>query len=244
MTDSVPTAPATGPDRTLEVPGLLNARDLGGLPTADGRRVRPGVLFRSDSPAATEHAAAGLVRAVRLRHVVDLRRGTEAVLETADWEALGVGYVRCPFVAGEADSWHARYAAYLVDRPETVVAALRAVIDPGLHPVLFHCAAGKDRTGVLAALLLRLLGVSEDDVVADYLASIPAVPGILARLRGVPVYDEMLGADTDADQMPQEENMRGVLAWLEEHGGAERWLLDHGVPQVEIDTVRREVLEG
>ena len=78
-------------------------------------------------------------------------------------------------VAVGESSWYARYQSYLAHRPETVVAAVRHVLDPASHPVLFHCAAGKDRTGVVAALVLAVLGVHDEQIVADYVLSDAAV---------------------------------------------------------------------
>lgn len=213
----------------LRLPGMLNARDLGGLATHDGRRVRRGAIYRSDFPNLWEADAGWVVRELGLRRVVDLRRATEAAAELVDWQTFGVEYRRCPFVAARADSWHAQYVGYLTHRPELIASAVRVVLDPGAGPVLFHCAAGKDRTGVLAALVLRLLGVAPEEIVADYLLSAGSVVPVVGRLRGIPAYAEML-ADIDAvQQMPRAESMRHLLDWVDAQGGVEEWLAQHGM---------------
>jgi len=143
-----------------------------------------GRIFRSDYPSfvSVDDEA---VAAMRLATVVDLRRGAESARECPDWAARDVAYRRWPLTAGREDSWHARYVSYLTRRPETVVGAVREVMCPSAHPVLFHCAAGKDRTGVVAALLLSVLGVPDDDIVEDYMLSAASVGPVTARLLGL-----------------------------------------------------------
>lgn len=229
--------------RVRVLPGSHNVRDLGGLATAAGDLVRRGLVYRSDYPAFADDGTGEAVRELGLKVVVDLRRGSEAAAECVTWSDHGVVYHRCPIVAGEESSWYARYAAYLRHRPESVVAAVRYILDPASHPVLFHCAAGKDRTGVVAALVLSVLGVDDETIVADYVLSDHAVEPVLARLRGSELYREMLGEATVESQRPLPDAMRAFLAALADEGGAERWLMRGGVTRAEIDASRRAILE-
>jgi len=223
--------------RTRRLVGSYNVRDLGGLPTGDGRAVRAGAVFRSDYPAFAEQQEGAVVRELGLRTVVDLRRRSEAEFECVAWAEHGVDHHRSPLVAGEHSSWGERYVAYLRERPETVVEAVRRVLDPTGHPVLFHCAAGKDRTGVVAALVLSVLGVPGVEITADHELSAPSVDAVIARLRaGGGPYVEVLGRAGMGDQTPRAEHMAAFLAWLDGQGGAERWLLEHGL---EDDVVGR-----
>ena len=233
----------TATSRVRVVDGAHNLRDLGGLATLDGRRVRRGRVFRGDYPGFA-HADPDAYAELGLRTVVDLRRGTEAAVECVDWAALGVAHRRWPLTAGREDSWHARYPAYLSRRPETVVGAVREAMRPAGHPVLFHCAAGKDRTGVVAALLLALLGVAEEDIVADYLLSAASVGPVLARLTTMDLYAAMLADSGVDDQAPRAEYLRSLLTWLADEGGAEAWLVRHGVPTEEIVAFRAALLEA
>jgi protein-tyrosine phosphatase len=230
------------PDRVIRVYGSHNLRDLGGLTTTDGRTVRRGRVFRSDYPAFADDAEGAQVRALGLKTVVDLRRGSEAAAECVTWDDHGVTYHRCPLVAEGTDSWHARYQAYLSHRPETVVAALRHLMDPLQQPALFHCAAGKDRTGVIAALLLNVLGVDDDEVVADYVLTQHALEPILERLMRIESYAVMLAGSSLAEQSPRAEHMQGLLDWLATRGGAETWMLEHGVPAAEVARFRSGLL--
>jgi protein-tyrosine phosphatase len=228
--------------RTVEVAGVYNLRDLGGLVGLGGRLVRRGRVYRSDFPGFSLDDEA--VTKLGLRSVVDLRHHGEVDSECPPWAAYGVEHAVWTLAAGKTDSWHARYPAYLTHRPDTVVGAVRTVVNPASQPVLFHCAAGKDRTGVVAALVLSILGVAADDIVADYLITDEVVVSILARLRTVAPYAEMLAGDTDDDQRPQAGAMASFLEWLAERGGADAWLLDHGVPADELDTARATLLEA
>jgi protein-tyrosine phosphatase len=243
----MPAAPGPLPtqqDRAITVLGSHNLRDLGGLRTADGVLVRRGRVFRSDYPAFADLDRSGPVAALRLATVVDLRRGREAAVECVRWADHGVTHLRCPLVAGAEDSWHARYQAYLTHRPETVVAAVRAVMDPARQPVLFHCAAGKDRTGVVAALLLQMLGVPDEAIVADYVLTEAALGPIMSRLQGVELYADMLGSSPVHEQQPRAEHMTAFLGWLAEQGGAVRWSVDHGVPLEQIDRFREAMIDS
>jgi protein-tyrosine phosphatase len=230
--------------RVRVLPGSYNVRDLGGLAAKGGERVRRGLVYRSDYPAFADDGTGDAVRELALRAVVDLRRGSEAAVECVSWSDHGVTYHRCPIVAGKGTSWYARYDAYLAYRPETVVAAVRHVLDPAGHPVLFHCAAGKDRTGVVAALVLSVLGVDEEAIVADYVLSNDAVEPVLARLRASELYREMLDESSVESQRPQPEAMRAFLAALDEQGGAEGWLRGQGLTSSEIEAGRRALLSG
>ncbi len=229
-------------DRVRRLEGAHNVRDLGGLVTADGREVRRGRIFRSDYPGFADVSEGAAVRDLGLRTVVDLRRSAEASLECVSWEDHGVHYVRCPVSAGGESSWRARYHSYLTHLPETVVEAVRQVTTVEAHPVLFHCAAGKDRTGVVAALVLAVLGVDRGVVVADYTLTAAALEPIMARLMGLPHYAEMLGDSSYEDQVPHARNMETLLDWVDEQGGAERWLVDHGLDADHLVRFRQAML--
>lgn len=218
-------------------------RDLGGLLTRDGATVRPGRIFRSDYPAFAEVDDGAAVRELGLATVVDLRRGTEAGTECVRWVDHRVAYHRCPLSAGGgATSWHAGYHTYLTHRPESVVEAVRRVADVDAHPVLFHCAAGKDRTGVIAAMVLSVLGVPAEQIVADYVLSEAGLTAILERLRENGLYAQMLVDSDLEDQRPRAENMHKFLAWLDEQGGAEQWLVEHGTPADDLKRFRGAML--
>ena len=97
-----------------------------------------------------------------------------------------------------------------------------------------HCAVGKDRTGVVTALLLKVAGASDDAVVEDHLMTAPAVRPVVERLGARPAYEHLAHPDWEAQQ-PSAQAMRLFLAHLRRHGGALSWLLDQGVDPETMD---------
>lgn len=168
------------------IDGALNFRDLGGH-AAGAMRVRRGLLYRA---AMTHGITAGGLRVLAedhdLRTVIDLRSDQEiAELGTAPFQAAGVAYHHSPVTSSAATppevvaryrqemragtfDWSASYVRMI----ERAGPAFRRVFDllarPGALPAVFHCVAGRDRTGVASALVLGTLGVSTDDIAADY----------------------------------------------------------------------------
>jgi len=120
------------------------------------------------------------------------------------------------------------YLKYLADRPDSVVGALDDVAS-GPGPVLVHCAAGKDRTGVVVAMALAAVGVERSAVVEDYVLTGERIAAIMARLRASSTYAADLEGVSDDSRKPRAEFMERVLAVLDERdGGPEGWLRGHG----------------
>lgn len=220
--------------------GAYNFRDLGGLRTRDGRRLRAGRAFRSDTlQALTRDDVQRLYGDLGLRGVVDLRLADEVQQEGRGPLAAmsDVRYVNLPLPM----------AATAGLPPEAVMPALYlACLAPGSalaravdrlcelsdQPVLFHCAAGKDRTGVLAAVLLRLLDVPDEAIVADYLRSADAMPRMIERFRTWPRYREHMTHTPPAAYAVEVAPLQAFLAALDaQPGGASGWLQREGVPE-------------
>jgi protein-tyrosine phosphatase len=181
---TVPESPHLPADRVL-VPAA-NLRDVGGVPTTDGRHVRRGRLYRSGYLSELDDQDLDAVRALGLRTIVDLRRPDEADLRptphlpgvtsvsisTSDHDnefAVLAANLADPIVAANAGEYPRAYNRNIVLRSiDRFRPVFDLVMDPGNHPLLFHCTAGKDRTGFVAAVVLRLLGVDEDLIRADY----------------------------------------------------------------------------
>lgn len=166
-----------------------NFRDLGGLPAAGGRRLRPRLLFRGEGPAGLNEAHRRALQALGVRLVCDLRAEVERRVAPNDWAGdarllhldltddlrseTSVGWAalkRDPSAAGAKAAMAANYRA-MPGALQRHLAPLVEAIIAGEVPVLLHCTAGKDRTGVLVALLLSLLGVPRAEVERDYLRS-------------------------------------------------------------------------
>ena len=167
---------------------LPNLRDVAGLAADDGRRVRPGVLLRSALPRHDDVVPDDLAWppsvVVDLRSPFELRNGHPLAHLEARLVNLPLLDALRPGNQG-AESLVALYPVLLEDAAHMLVGLVGEVADAD-GPVLVHCAAGKDRTGVGVALVLRLLGVSRDDVIADYLLSEHAHAAVDARLNRDP----------------------------------------------------------
>src|SRR3954468_3989664 len=228
--------------RALVVDGLLNVRDLGGLTTADGRLVRPGRIVRSDNlRGLTDEGAVTLVRDLGPRLVVDLRTEAKCAREGRGLaDVAAVRYVNFPLqpkaalnpeqvAAGLATNLFDDYVLQIRDNSAPLLAALELLSGEGELPAVVHCTAGKDRTGVLVALLLDLLGVAREQIVADYAATTDNMPSIPAPIRASSFVQGNGRAAAPAwifESTP--ETMRDFLSWLdEEHGRTERWGAAH-----------------
>lgn len=177
---------------------LHNFRDLGGYRTGDGRTVRRGRLYRSDALSklrATEPDW-GRFLSLGVRTVIDLRYPWEIEARGRVPEAAGLTYVNLsvehrPYdqaeIDPEVDPWRYladRYAEVALDGAEELRQALE-IIASGSDPQVFHCASGKDRTGLLAALVLALLGVGEDDIAADFALTELSTDRLVAEWKAV-----------------------------------------------------------
>ena len=206
-------------DRWIELDGLVNMRDLGGLPTRDGGRTASGRLIRSDNlQDLTDADVTHLVHAVGVSDIIDLRTEVEVHLEgpgplrrveslthhhhsliaakgEEDLDALAAKALAVPWspdgTRRDASFWAEHYLGYLAARPDSVAAALRVIGDaPGAAVV--HCAAGKDRTGTVVAMALDVAGVPHEEIVADYVLTAERIEAIIGRLMSRPAYGHAL----------------------------------------------------
>jgi protein-tyrosine phosphatase len=121
------------------------------------------------------------------------------------------------------------YLGYLSHRPDNVVGALRALTSAPAGASIVHCAAGKDRTGVVCALALAVAGVPHEEIVADYAMTADVIDALVAKLAASPTYAEDMDQQDIARHTPRAETMERVLALLDErHGGPVGWLTAHG----------------
>lgn len=170
--------------RVLNLEGSCNLRDLGGYPTADGRYVRPAVLYRSGVMTYLTEGGKQLIEGLGIRVICDLRRARERNDEPTLWRADGLRVIAVeedPALESQGElAWRdatsgesARQVMIELYRnmPVWLEGRLRGIFQAlaaGEVPLLFHCAAGKDRTGLAAALVLHCLGVERAAILADY----------------------------------------------------------------------------
>ena len=229
-------------DRWIDLDGAVNVRDLGGLPVEGGGRIRPGVIVRADNlQDLSEQDVRLLLGDHGVRTVLDLRTPDEVAREgPGPLVAAGVRHVNLDLIPGwgteravphekreKGDLSHF-YIDYLDEAPDNVVAAMRVLADPSSGPSIVHCAAGKDRTGVICALALRVAGVAREDVVEDYALTGERIVAIRDRLAAAPSYAEDMRIRTLDDLQPRALSMRHFLDRLDERGGTAGWLTAHG----------------
>lgn len=235
---------------------IVNLRDVGGLRTADGRVVRRGVLLRGATPAFLDAAgAAVLVDDLLLATRVDLRSAAEVEEETSAHllarERRSVHLpVQVPRDAGTFAEAHGPelvgryYLAYLAASAESLVGLARVVLDPAQTPALAHCSAGKDRTGTAVALVLDAVGVSHEDIVADYALTHESMPALRALFADLPTYRERMSALPAEVFAARPEAMETFLALLAtEHRGGRAYLARHGMSEHELDSLSEALLE-
>jgi hypothetical protein len=196
--------PPRAVNREVQLTGAFNVRDLGGIPATGDRITVPGLVYRSDSlDSLTDGDKRRLFGELRISAILDLRTPEEAGgdglsdarllegLTVYSFPVIPDGRIGVePFPAGDAEAVAKIYLEYVVDRAEIVGGAVNAVaasVSRGV-PALFHCAAGRDRTGVVAAMLLSLLDVDDDEIVADYVGSNRQAEQVSQRLTLNPLY--------------------------------------------------------
>ena len=170
-----------GFERFIEFETVFNFRDLGGYPTGDGRATKWRTLFRADGLNRLKRGDAERFGNLRIATVVDLRTPEEAEASRVTSSFDGLAYHHLPMfdVMPDWDAGDPAADGYLADRyaemfgagEAAVARTLELLSDENSYPLVFHCAAGKDRTGIVAAIVLDLLGVDDEVIVADYAMS-------------------------------------------------------------------------
>jgi protein-tyrosine phosphatase len=255
----------------IDLDGAVNVRDLGGMPTADGGTIVPGRLLRSENlQELSPRDISRLVDEIGVTTVVDLRSTNEVTVEgPAPLDALsGVRHAHHPVLrefldvsdtvkaallteAAEADRERypddymcGHYLGYLENRPEEVAGALRSVATaPGA--AIVHCAAGKDRTGVVVALALTVAGVEPEDIVADYMATNERLEAIIERLARSQMYAGGVTKVPVRAHAPRAETMKAFLEQLDSrYGGLDSWLPAHGFGDDELTLLRAKLRQA
>ena len=233
---------------------LFNFRDLGGQRGAGGRAVRHGRVYRSDSLHALTAEDRAVWDRLGVRTVLDLRRPREIEKygRVPEWEGVHWEHVYLRHQEWEEVPWQhsampladylvERYLAMAEESGADIARALGVIADPDSAPVVVHCMAGKDRTGIVCALTLAAVGVPDQDIAEEYALTSPNI----ARLR-----DTLLRAKpgrTDLDRIPMdtpaEAMLRSLAGLRERHGSIEGYLSDIGLPDSAVSSMRTHLLE-
>jgi protein tyrosine/serine phosphatase len=239
--------------RNLTFSNTFNFRDVGGYAGLDGRTVRWRRLFRSDSLHTIGDDDAAAFAALGVRTVVDLRRGFEIERHGRVSDDHGVDYRHLPLdhldweeIEHPADTAHERWLAdrylnFAEQGTEALAGTLAVVADPDRAPVVVHCMAGKDRTGVACALTLSLLGVSDDDIAADYALTTVAMAPLTARLREQ--HPDMVDGKDHMYDSPAEAMALFLADLTALHGSTESYARSIGITDDQIRTLRTHLLD-
>lgn len=240
-------------NRTIDLSGCLNFRDLGGYRSGDGQLVRWRQVFRSDAlHHLTPQDVARLRDEIALGDVIDLRSTAELRSEgRGPLAAETMRFHHQPLFDAEVPRTASATEMTLTDRyfllAEFAKPAIARVIDTLAAtdaPAVYHCAAGKDRTGVVSAILLGLLGVPDEIIVADYAATQENLDAIIERLMSTKGYQTMLSA-LPPDTLHAEPQT--MITFLERMRGAYGTTADYarsaGVSAGSLDRLRLRLLE-
>jgi protein-tyrosine phosphatase len=236
-------SPRPHPSRFVAFCGTCNARDLGGLPLTRGGATRRGRYYRSDAPLRADETDTATFERLGITTIIDLREPHEIVREPSSLAGeRGIAVHQVDIWSGvrnarrasgaPSDPWDlgALYAAAIDHSGPDFVRALAILADAD-GAALFHCTVGKDRTGLLAALLLESVGVPRAAIVDDYVLTHDRIDGVRARLlaqgqeRGVRPedYARLLGATPDLIE-------RFLSRVDDAHGGVRTYLERSGAP--------------
>ena len=245
------------PERDLVWDGCLNVRDLGGHPTSNGGETRFGAIVRSDSVSLLTDAGWEALVAHGVKTVVDLRGDHER--EEDPPRELPVDVVHVPFMEASEEEWDELapeieaasaaapdvetstrdvYVIFLERFKANVAAGVRAVARAPEGGVVVHCVGGKDRTGLLTALLLHVVGVSDQEIAADYALSEKRLRSRHEAWFEAAESEEELARLQRIAQTPAG-SMVGVFRELERlYGSVKGYLRSAGVEDEDLERVR------
>lgn len=232
------------PHRVLNFPALLNARDLGGYPTIDGATTKWRSLIRTDDLVQLTQAGIEALGRFGVGTVIDLRWPEEAERSpTPISQALPhVSYQRISLLVGSETDWQGvrldcpkeMWKCAVLDHTRAELkAVLQAISAAPATPVLFHCVAGKDRTGIISALLLALADVVPEAIAYDY-----AVSGENLLAAYLERYAHVSPAEIEQAVRCPEQGVYNMLDYLAQRGGVRAYLHEIGLQAHEIEQLR------
>ena len=244
-------------DRHTAFEGCFNFRDIGGYPTADGRRVRWGRYFRAGRQDRMTAADLAHLESLGIRTQIDLRRPDEAAEQgPGPLPAMGARYVNIPVIpeggtdtlsrlVGDTGISGRRYLGYLEFGPDAWRQMFDIFATAGDHPIVLHCTAGKDRTGVSTAFLLSVLGVDRELIEADYRITnrdVERQVDFVERTMGFPEGMDRAGL-LHAAGVPEDAITDFLDGLHERWGGPLNYLSYIGISDAQMEAVRHAFLE-
>lgn len=248
--------------RKVDFEGSFNFRDVGGWRTGDGRAVRWGRLYRADSVhLLTDGDVARAVDELGIRTMIDLRSTAEIehggvgalAPRVADRQHLpitsrGPAAIDAPRPVANPDRSPTRmfeqYVAMLDVSGAAIASAVERLAGAAGLPGVFFCAAGKDRTGVLAAVVLGALGVRDEDIIEDYVLTGASMERLIGRFASIAAAPDLYRDYPPSHFAPYAETMDRLLAHVREaHGSFTAYLRANGVSDATLDDLAAQLLE-
>jgi protein tyrosine/serine phosphatase len=240
-------------ERHIRLQGSVNFRDLGGYETESGRHTRWRTIFRADGLSRLTPPDRAVIRRLGIATVVDLRTSFELEGGRFPVDDIPVNFHHLPLLDDVSDPEQfkmapgmlaTQYQDMVADAASVIARVLSVLAERQAHPVIVHCTAGKDRTGVLVAVLLGLLGVPDDVIVEDYALS----AGAMAALRGklIERYPEGKDLIEQAEELfsAAPSNIRSLLTHIERnYGSIEGYAASAGVTAETVAALRSSLLE-
>lgn len=235
--------------RVVQVEGAYNVRDLGGYMTKDGRITRWGAFFRAADLSQLTEESQQVLMSKGVRTVIDLRHSTELEKKMNVFHGSDrVSYNNVSLInpssagSGQARNLGDLYINVLEGSQAELLRVFTLLAEQSGHATLFHCAAGKDRTGVVAALLLDLVNVPHETIAEDYALTASCIAPIMEELRNErpsnvseEIYETFLGCDPV--------NMINMLNHLElNYGNSESYLLSIGLSDVQVQALKDRLI--
>jgi protein-tyrosine phosphatase len=237
----------------LPLEGAYNVRDIGGYETQNGRFLKTHTLIRADSLHRLTPTDKQFLIDYGIQSIIDLRRSGEIDHDPNVFnDSTAISYQNLPLHYGwhcilennKPDSIAHLYCSILDNAQETVKDVITAVSAPNALPTIVHCQVGKDRTGIVVALLMGVAGVPDETIIADYALSydylLPIVEGYRQKIK------EQGGDMTLFDMLIQSppEAMAEMLAHLQnKYGGIRPYLRHIGVSDEEMDAIQERLVE-
>jgi protein-tyrosine phosphatase len=229
--------------RRIELGGLYNLRDLGGYPTAGGS-LPWRTLLRSDALHQLGPAGIAWLQDLGLRTIVDLRTHVEAEIAPTPADQLTARHAHISILGGDLESLplelDAIYTFVTEQRGAAIADAIRPLCGPDAFPALVHCSAGKDRTGMVIAMILAVLGVPDEVIAADYALSgrylDPSRTAAIGQLQAGTGLGEQLTGELLSSPPTL---ILNVLATARAgHGSVDGYLLAHGLAAADLAALR------
>jgi protein-tyrosine phosphatase len=245
--------------RQIDFDNILNFRDLGGLRTGKGRTVAQQRVFRSaEFCSMTRNDFDRLTGEIGLNTVIDLRSGQErenqgmGLLAEAQIQIYNISLLTRGNNINTDEKHYSEFAnmgefyIYLTSNEHfsrRLIEALEIIAVPENYPLVFHCAVGKDRTGLLAAVLLSTLGVRDEDIIEDYAMSAPHMLSVIERLNSQPETAERVKRIPAMFWEATPESMAILLAEIrKEHGSATEYLKANGADSTLVQRLEKALL--